>query len=157
MKQQLERDIRKGRSHLVALDKELKQLDPYLELVLASPRATDPALIPGAWHVVRHNPIGMDSYLPITDDDGFPIEPHFGVLDWLRERDLQDSRVLDAITLERAEASRERQRRRLAKRAERRQELADRVKAIESPGVSLVPGWTNKTGGRRGAARKVEG
>lgn len=149
IKKQLERDIRKGRSHLVALDKELKALDPYLELVLARPQATDPALIPGAWHVARHNPIGITSYLPITDDDGFPVEPHFGILDWMRGKDLQNQRVLDDITLERATAARERQLRRLAKRADRQQELADRVKAIESPGVSMAPGWTYRTSGRK--------
>ncbi len=73
----------------VALATALQRLDPRLELWKANDRHPDPpsGVIPGYWHVVRHNdPPAPDSYKPITTPSGGFREPDSGVLHEL-ERD----------------------------------------------------------------------
>src|SRR5215204_3167156 len=44
-------------------NRELKRIDPYLEVVRASEDATHPSLKPGYYHVLRRPPVGQASIL----------------------------------------------------------------------------------------------
>lgn len=70
-------------------DRELKELDPYLELIKASESSDEPDLIPGYWHIRRQNPVGIQTYIAITGPAGEFMEPHSGVIEDLRRMDLQ--------------------------------------------------------------------
>lgn len=133
-------------------DAELRKLDQRLSLVRAGTQFTMPGLVPGYWHVKRRNdPPAMDSYLPLMGPDGEFVEPHMGILENLKRQDLQRDGALDEL---RKREEREREDQEKAKRfraADRQEEFATRLKAIENPGVSMAPGWTYRKKGRRGA------
>lgn len=78
-----------------ALTKELKRLDPYLEIVYIGERVSQvkpedgaPGVVPGRWHVVRHNPETVDSYFPIMGLNGEFREPTFKLIEDMKEADL---------------------------------------------------------------------
>ncbi len=133
------------------LTKALRRDDPNLEVVWVGERA--PATYgwkPGRWHVRRSNPGAPDSYIPITGPNGEYVEPHFGILEELRSRDLwrkgglhrveeqfsTQEAAADAVDQEKMEAARE--------------EFRERAEAYDSPAVSMSSGWSAKTGGRKG-------
>lgn len=81
------------RDHIAAgvrLERELKKLDPYLEVGFIGDRAPAyPGIIPGRWHVIRRNPEGLDLFLPIAGPDGEYLEPNVeAILAEMRARDL---------------------------------------------------------------------
>jgi hypothetical protein len=61
-------------------DRQLKDIDPRLELVRAREHAHAPGMEPGFWHVKRTNEQTLDSYVPIKGPDGEFVEPNSG---WL--------------------------------------------------------------------------
>ncbi len=76
-------------------DRELKAVDPLLELARAMPNA-DPAngLKPGFWHILRHNPGAPITAEPLEWPDGRPREPGGWMLDMLAQSDLWNERAL---------------------------------------------------------------
>jgi len=71
------------------LEQELKQLDPYLEVGFVGEGAPAyPGILPGRWHVIRRNPDGLDTFLPIAGPDGEYREPSFQMIDEMKRRDL---------------------------------------------------------------------
>jgi hypothetical protein len=74
----------------IALCRAVKAIDERLDIEFISEGA-DPeyGVVPGRWHVVRKNPPpAPDSFIPITTRDGGYCEPHSGILEELRRRDL---------------------------------------------------------------------
>lgn len=121
----------------VALDAQLKELDPRLSLVWVGDRADDPDLVPGRWHVKMTNEQGANMFIPIVTEDGGYLEPNAGVVDRLRERDLQNHSVWDDYV---SRAKRRREAREQADKefmASQKDEFAGRVKALGSPGVPI--------------------
>lgn len=105
--------------------RHLQDLDPELDLVFAKEGATE--LVPGRWHIVRHNQGAPDTYMAITGPRGEYREPDDQVLAELRRRDLWTD---DGIR--RAKEEDERRAAAWRKAAEdadeqRREEFADRV------------------------------
>ena len=85
-----------------AFTAQLKQLDERLELVFINEQAKAPGLLPGRWHVRRRNPeLGFDSYIPIAGPNGEYVEPHSGVIEELRQRDLWRENVSTKLIRER--------------------------------------------------------
>lgn len=71
------------------LERELKQFDPYLEVGFIGERAPAyPGVMPGRWHVIRRNPDGFDTFLPIAGPDGEYMVPSYQMVEELRRRDL---------------------------------------------------------------------
>lgn len=133
-------------------NRDLKQIDPYLELVKAKEtiEAGTP-LKPGHWHVIRHNPGAAPSIMTIEGPDGEYIEPTSAVFErltgWL---DLQNPAV-ERRRRERLQAARDAEERRLAReRQEAEQETLERYLATHRTQVSMVPGWSQNTAGKRG-------
>lgn len=122
-------------AHLEHLNKELRAIDPYLELVKVRDDAPDddPAVKPGFWHVVRRNPGAADSWMPVTDDIGRFVEPTSRIFERLAEGNMwndsygrrQRKRAAErAAEKERAEESRKR---RLAEEMQERYLAATRT------------------------------
>ncbi len=118
-------------------DRELKKLDPRLDLVMAKERPTDPRLVPGCFHIRRDND-GIDySYIPLTTEEGTYREPVAEDIFRLRQRDMwRDNAVQDIILAHRA-PSVEKERRTAAKRTELNREVVESAKRLASPGVSF--------------------
>lgn len=133
-------------------DAQLKEIDPYLELVKASENVVDRDLIPGYWHIRRLNPMGLDTYLPITGPAGEFMEPHSGVLEQLRGGDLQRPGAWERLLAKHDEEERQRQKRIADQRADFKEEFALRYKAKANPGVSFSTAkpWTYRAGARKG-------
>lgn len=129
-------EAKAARTHaLEHIDRELKRLDPYLSLVRAHPLSDDPGLKPGYWHVRRQNPIGLDTYMVIEDENGDYMEPHGRIVDNLRRADLSNPEVFKRLTSAQDREQAATDARKLEQREEAREELAQRVKAYSSPSV----------------------
>lgn len=73
--------------------KELRRIDPYLEIVWVGERVDHPDLYPARWHVFRNNPEGPPSAWPLIGDEGEYREPGAWVLDEMRAADMYNDRV----------------------------------------------------------------
>jgi hypothetical protein len=141
------------RGELNWFNRQLRQIDPRLELVKATehPQSTD--LTPGYWHVVRHNePPAPDTYIAIKGDHGEFIEPSTGWLERFRADDAWSNGGWAELTKRWAKREQARERDKQRVREERVEEIADRIKA-QNPGVSFsdTP-WTYRAGARKDAA-----
>jgi hypothetical protein len=134
-------------------DQQLKQIDPALDLVRAAPHASAPGMVPDFWHVRRRNGPGViDSYIAITGDDGGFVEPASWWLERFRADDAWTNGGWDAMKkrwdAREASRARDKENRRVA----RVEEIAGRIKAIDSPGVSMTDAgaWRYRARARRG-------
>lgn len=147
---QLERisALRERHGWLRYFNDQLRQLDPFLELVKAAENATEPGLRPGFWHVKRNNPADIPTYYPIEDANGNFIDPHMGVLDELRKMDTSRAGWLDEMLAKRRREYESRKRR---EKEDRVTELAERIYHYDVPKVAFNDTkWTNSTRGKRG-------
>lgn len=142
------------------LNGELRRVDPYLELVFVAERAPDddPAMIPGCWHLVRHNPDASDTWMPIHDGDGGYVDPRDAasrVFDKLAEGNMWNASHLQRQRKREARRAAEREREKERQRQERVDEANERWAAASQVRISFSPEhrWTQNTGGRRGANR----
>lgn len=142
--------------HAREFNKELRAIDPYLELVFIKGNGRTPQEAPDGvvwdrWHVIRHNPGAPDTPMAITTPDGGPREPDSGVLRELREGDMYNATARARVIRRRAKRAEDKQRAKDARREEDREEVAWRIKAIMNPGVNFgIPGWTRTAGARHG-------
>ena len=119
------------------LNPRLKEIDPHLELIFAPPNVTAPGLVPGRYHVMRHNPGAPPSLMPLEGPDGEFIEPGSRLLDELRSRDMWSPEAVNDRRLER-EARERRQAAEKARQDElRRDELRERWAAASRAFVSM--------------------
>ena len=130
-------------------DAELRRIDPYLSLVKASENADRPGLIPGMWHVKRDNPTAMPTFIPLRTPDGKYAEPSMYHLEMVKKLDMQRPGALEEFVKRQEQAVAEAERQRANAADERREEMAERIEAIERPSVSMSGGWTNSTRGNR--------
>jgi hypothetical protein len=130
-------------------NRELKEIDPYLELIRAREDST--LMKPGFWYVLRHNPGAPPSLMCVEGPDGEYVEPNSGLFEKLRSSDMWN-----------AEAERDRQERiRRAEAAEQRrkgresedrvQEMAERWAAVTRTQVSMSRSspWSQNVRGRK--------
>lgn len=148
--ERLER-VRVRAGWLKHFDSELRQIDGCLSLVKAKENALSPGMIPGYWHIKRDNPTTIPTVLPIQGPRGEFIEPHSGILEDLRRLDLQRDGALDELRRAQAKEVEDNRKGSELKQQERIEEMATRIKAYDSPGVSMADtGWTQSKQGRRG-------
>lgn len=133
--------------------RELKRIDPGLELVWWPETADAPGFIPGRYHVIWHNPDGLGSVEPVTDDVGDYREPDSSLFDLVRRSDMWDDRVVaDRRRIrEGARAAKEKMER--EEREQIVQEGLERWKAATRTQVSMnrdTP-WSQNASGKRGS------
>lgn len=129
-------------------NKALKAVDPYLEMVWAPESVQAPGLVPGRYHVLRHNPGAPPSPLPLTDEKGGFKEPGSWVFDMLEKADLWNDRAARDRKAAQEELKVQRRKRHAQERREIAEELDDRIKAL-NPSVSMTnqgKGWKWKAG-----------
>jgi len=131
-------------------DRQLRDIDGQLSLVKATEQACEPGLIAGYWHVKRDNPQTVPSFLVIQGPNGEFIEPHSGVLDDLRQSDLQRPGALEEIRRAQQREIADNKKRSAALREDRIEELSTRIKAIDSPGIRMGGTWSASVKGKRG-------
>jgi hypothetical protein len=134
------------------IDRELYRLDRHLSLKFFGENASAPGIVPGRWHIRRENPNTIDTYYPLETPDGEYRDPTMNDVEKLKGADLWKGdgmwrmRRRDLQQREKAERSRQRH------DEDRREEIADRIKAIGNPGVSFAnqgKGWSYRAGAKR--------
>lgn len=139
-------------SRMEEWNRELKQIDERLELVRAQPNAQAPGLKPGFWHVLRHVPGGPPFLMPVEDEDGNFKEPDSSLFNRLKEWDCWDDRVMRDREKRQRKLEEAADKRKRTERREMAEEIIDRYKAANSPGISFARTgpWTYRAGARRG-------
>lgn len=102
-------------------NKELRQIDPDLQLVKANEDTRLPELRPGYWHVLRRNAAAPVTVIPVQGPNGEYREPDSSLFEELRRGDMWSNR---------SEAERKRTMRKL-KQAEERQRDREREERID--------------------------
>jgi len=126
-------------------NRELKQVDEHLELIKARDDATAAGLMPGFWHILRHNPGAPPSLLPLTGDDGEFVEPSDRIFTLLREGDLQNDQVIRARRERDERAAKQRARDKARDAEDRVGLMTEHIKAVSRAHVSMTTArpWTN--------------
>ena len=133
------------------IDRDLKRIDPYLELVQAHETANHPQLTPGYYHVIRHNPgTAPTVVLAVKGPAGEFREPDSQVFEELAKIDAWSDRSRKEQERRRADAERTARSRKKREREERVDEVWHRIKSAHTPSVSMSPGWSNTVAGKRG-------
>jgi hypothetical protein len=133
------------------LTRALKAFDPQLEVVWVGERApVNYGWIPGRWHVRRVNVGTSDTYMPITKPDGSYMEPHSGVVEEVKKRDMWRNGALDNVAKIYDEVDKEKEAAQEIQHLARQEELAGRVKAEINPGVSMSGSWSKSKRGAKG-------
>jgi hypothetical protein len=132
---------------------ELRKIDPYLSLIKAKEDADVPGLRPGFYHVMRLNQTAAPSLIVHEGPNGEFREPDSGLFDLLRRNDLwnnEAARDRKRLFREADEAARKR---RETERQARREELAERVRAVTETSISMTDTrrpWTQTATARHG-------
>lgn len=140
-------------------DRELKRIDPYLELAYIGrpPSWADgvdppPGIVWHRWHVIRHNPDAPDSYTPHVGAGGEYREPDSGLFEELAASDMWSSQNQARARRREAQAQAERARSKEREREAIKDEIAERLRSRENPSVSFADAgkWSYRAGARKG-------
>lgn len=136
------------------MNEELRRIDPYLELVFVGERAPDddPAIVPGRWHVVRHNPDAPDTWMPVVGENDGYAEPTSRIFDKLAVENMWNASHLERKRKREARRAAERERDKERNRALKAQEFNERHAAATRTQVSMntdVPWAQNFQGTKR--------
>lgn len=119
-------------------NRELRQIDEHLSLVLAKPNTTVDGLRPGYYHIVRMRP-GHFAYIkPLEGPNGEYREPDSSLFDLVAEDDLWNDRAQREQRRRARKALEARQRDRERESRDRAREIDERIHSIESTSI-LVP------------------
>lgn len=133
-------------------NKELKEIDPYLELALAGEKilAGNP-LRPGYWHIIRHNPGAPPTVMTIEGPNGEYMEPNSEVFRMLKEdNDMWNPASMHRRRKREEELERVKERRKERERQDRQNEIQERWNAATRTQVSMLPNWSQNVKGRSG-------
>jgi hypothetical protein len=135
--------------------RELKAIDPYLEMKRALPDST--LLRPNFYFVLRHNPGTAPSIMYVEDENGGFMEPTSRIFDQLRRDDMWNAEANHDRQRMRREAELAAQRRKEREDSDRLQEFAERLQALTRTSISMNRSatWSQNAAGRRG--RKTDG
>lgn len=139
-------------------NRELRAIDPALKLVWApDPLPVDAVgsgARPGRWHVMRHNPGTVPSFLCI-EDNGEYVDPDSRVFDRLRRMDWWNAEVNRDRRRVQADLERARGKREAEELKQMDEQVIERYKALNTASVSMnrSTAWTQNRAGRRGAKR----
>lgn len=119
-------------------NRELRAIDPHLQVVLAKPNTTVEGLKPGYYHIVRMRP-GHPAYIkPVEHADGSWRDLDSSVFDLVAEDDLWNDRAQREQRQKARRALEARQRERDREALDRAREFDERWKAANSVSI-LVP------------------
>lgn len=161
------RDIRAERAHEIEqairtgicaeFTRELKRIDPGLELVWWPPTAEAPGFIPGRYHVVWHHPgNGLGSVEPLVDQAGGYREPDSSLFDLVRSSDMWNDRVARDKKRIREQALKAKEKRERDELEQIEQEANERWLAATRAQVSMNrdTAWSQNASGRRGSRHR---
>lgn len=136
------------------LNRAVAQVDPGLAVVRAKPTVrTGFPLKPGFWHLIRRNQGAPLTVEVIQGPNEEFVEPSPDrLVQMLHERDLQNPAVVREMVRRKEEQQRLAEVEKQRVRAERDEEVSDRLLAATRTFVSLSPDvpWTQAHAGRRG-------
>jgi hypothetical protein len=132
-------------------NRELRKMDPYLELIFIGDDAGVQGAVPNRYHLSRRSPDAPATLISITDEHGGFVEPGSAIFDKLAEGDLWSARSRRERQNAQQEAERARDRKRARETEQRQEELKDRYNAAFRTSVSMADtGWSQNASGRRG-------
>lgn len=126
------------RTKMNSYNKELRKLDPHVQVVWAEPRAQHPLLRPGYWHIIRDNGAIPPTVKVIEGPNGEFREPDSGIFRELQEGDLWNERVLKDRRKRQVQAEKARQRMEERERQERVDDMTERLRSLKGTQI-LVP------------------
>ena len=114
-----------------AINRELRELDPYLELVWVGARATSdiPGVVPGRWHVRRTPPGLLDTYWPIMGPDKEYAEPTMKLIEDMKAADLWRKGALDELRNRQIKAAKKKARKAELAREQNKDQAAEDIRA----------------------------
>lgn len=130
-------DARAQVAHAKQLTRELKQIDPYLELVFVGDRSPDyPGITPGRWHVRRSPEDGPDSYWAVNGPDGEYVEPSSKLIEDMKAADLWRQGALQELYDRKARAETKKKREQALASEQRVDVMAESLRA-----AGRLPGY----------------
>src|SRR5437868_15246309 len=72
-------------------NRELRKIDPYVEVFKAPPNARHPGVIPGFWHILRRPPVGHPTFIAHQTPEGEYRDLDSGIFQTLRDGDMWNS------------------------------------------------------------------
>jgi hypothetical protein len=135
-----------------AFNKELRAIDPHLQMVWFDEDVVLEGVVPGRYHLLRDAPGVPPTLEPICGPNGEFMEPNSGLFNWLRESDMWNAEARRDRERRQEEARRSAERVREREREEIREELLDRYNAHFRTSVSMDRSspWSQNSRGRRG-------
>lgn len=139
-------------------NRELRAIDPQLKLVWApDPLPVDAVgagVRPGRWHVMRHNPGTVPSFMAI-ENNGEYVDPDSRVFEKLRSLDWWNAEVNRDRKRVQRELDEAREKRQAEELKRMDEEVLDRYKALNTASVSMnrSGAWSQNVAGRRGRKR----
>lgn len=138
-------------------NRELKRMDPYLEMIFIGDDAMVQGAVPNRYHLSRKSPDAPATLIAITDEHGGFVEPGSAIFAKLAEGDLWSARSRRERQRAVEEAERARDRKKAREDEARRGELLERYNAAFRTQVSMnrsTP-WTqnNSANARRARAQ----
>lgn len=130
-------------AHMEEWNKEVRRIDPYLEIVWAPANASEIGGIkPNRYCLLRHNPTAPPTVRPL-EIDGEYADLGSWVFDVIRSSDLWRDEVVRDRKRNEQQLERQKERREAREREERQEEIGERLHAFD-PGVSFAnqgKGW----------------
>lgn len=118
-------------------NRELKEIDPYLQLVKAREDTTMPGLRPGYWHVLRHVPGGPPSVIVYEGPNGEFREPDSGLFEELRRGDMWSDRAKWERDRLQRKLDQAEQHRKERERKDINEEIRDRIKSAWNTSIRV--------------------
>lgn len=133
-------------------DRELKRIDSNLDMVWFGPQVPVGG-VPHRYHLRIRPPVGPKTLVAITGPQGEFVEPGSAIFAKLAEGDMWNGEAERFRKRSQLEAERAADRKRAREAEERQDELRDRYNAAFRTGVSMMPGWTQNSAGRKRVKR----
>lgn len=118
-------------------NRELRRIDPYLELVRADPRSTHRMLKPGYYHLVRTPPDSPPTVTIWEGPNGEFREPGSELFEWLRHADLWSDRTRRVREKRQRELKRMAEREKAHETEDRREEMYQRLRSKTRLSVAI--------------------
>lgn len=119
-------------------NRELRQIDPHLSVMLAKPNTTVEGLKPGYFHIIRQRP-GHFAYIkPVEGPNGEWRDLDSSIFDLVAEDDLWNDRLQREQRRKARKALEARARDRQRESQDRAREIDERVKSLNSTSI-LIP------------------
>lgn len=121
------------------LERELKELDPRIEVDFIDPESAKvppseraPGVVPARWHIIVRTDAGYDDqYFPILGEKGAYRDPELAIVEEMKARDMWKPRIFDQIMKKEEEAATARARQQLNESEARVEQVAASYRAAK--------------------------